>query len=93
MEKMCALQRFLESIFQRGRATTKEKADLTSHVEEMLAAKVTLERELTEKKKIVESLEIEIVDMENCIGQMNASIESLKSELVEVLSGGQEFLA
>ncbi|KAE9607258.1 putative plus-end-directed kinesin ATPase transcription factor bZIP family [Lupinus albus] len=61
-----------------------ENQELRSHIEAVLAAKKLVEDELTESRKITESLEDEILEMNSVLSQMNDSIKSLSSDLDEL---------
>jgi kinesin family protein 15 len=65
---------------------SSENLELRAHIEDALAAKTYLEEELIEKKNITESLEMELSEMSNALGQMNDLIESLRSNMSEVAS-------
>ncbi|CBI32470.3 unnamed protein product, partial [Vitis vinifera] len=80
----------LESLEQElaGRESLKvlslENQELRAYVEDALAAKSSIEEELTERRKVIDSLEADIFEMSNALGQMNDSIDSLKSNLSEL---------
>ncbi|XVE93307.1 hypothetical protein REPUB_Repub01dG0180300 [Reevesia pubescens] len=61
-----------------------ENKELKAHIEDALAVKSSLEDELRERKKITESLEVEISEMHSALSQMNDTIESLNSNLNEL---------
>lgn len=65
---------------------SSENLELRVHIEDALAAKSSLEEELTEKKNMTESLEMELSEMSNALGQMNDLIESLRSNMNELAS-------
>ncbi|KAK4848274.1 hypothetical protein QYF36_011166 [Acer negundo] len=80
----------LESNISREKETLKllsfENMELKAHIEEILAAKTSIKEELTERVKINKSLELEVEEMGNALGQMNDTIESLRSHLNELTS-------
>ncbi|CAL5213205.1 unnamed protein product [Lathyrus oleraceus] len=51
--------------------------ELRTHIEDALAARKLVEEELKERKKITESLENEILEMSDVLGQMNDSFKNL----------------
>ncbi|XP_074292924.1 kinesin-like protein KIN-12D isoform X2 [Silene latifolia] len=63
-----------------------ENEELKSRVEEIMAAKTSFERETCEKRSAIDSLENELLEMGNTLGQMNNLVESLKSNLADVNS-------
>ncbi|XP_023879431.2 kinesin-like protein KIN-12D [Quercus suber] len=65
---------------------SSENLELGACFKESLVEKSSLEEELTEKSKINERLEIELSEMSNALGQMNDSIESLMSNMNELVS-------
>ncbi|KAK6241009.1 hypothetical protein SCA6_006398 [Theobroma cacao] len=60
-----------------------ENQELRAHFEDALAAKSSLEVELRERKRIIESLEVELSEMSNSLSQMNDTVESMSSTLNE----------
>lgn len=78
----------LELDISKGRESLKvlslENQELRAYVEDALAAKSSIEEELTERRKVIDSLEADIFEMSNALGQMNDSIDSLKSNLSEL---------
>ncbi|KAK2665172.1 hypothetical protein Ddye_003746 [Dipteronia dyeriana] len=80
----------LESNISRGKETLKllscENMELRSRIEDTLAAKTSIQEELTKRVKINKSLELEVEEMGNALGQMNDTIESLRSHLNELTS-------
>lgn len=60
---------------------SRENLELRAQIEEALGAKNSLEEELTERKNLTESLEMELSKMGNALGQMNSTIESLRNNL------------
>lgn len=63
-----------------------ENLELRAQLEDALAAKSSVEEDLTETKKVNESLEMELMEMGNGIDRLNDSIESLRSNLDELES-------
>ncbi|XP_021285651.1 kinesin-like protein KIN-12D isoform X2 [Herrania umbratica] len=61
-----------------------ENQELRAHIEDALGAKSSLEVELRERKKIIESLEVELSEMSNALSQMNHTVESMSSTLNEI---------
>ncbi|RDX99717.1 Kinesin-like protein KIN-12D, partial [Mucuna pruriens] len=61
-----------------------ENQELRTHIEDALAASKLADNELTERMKITESLEDEILEMNSVISQMNDSIKNLSSDLDEL---------
>lgn len=61
-----------------------ENQELRAHIEDALAAKALADDELTERRKITESLEDEILEMNSVLSQMNDSIKTLSSDLDEL---------
>ncbi|KAK0582663.1 hypothetical protein LWI29_028296 [Acer saccharum] len=80
----------LESTISREKETLKllscENMELRARIEDTLAAKSSITEELTERVKINKSLELEVEEMGNALGQMNDTIESLRSHLNELTS-------
>lgn len=75
----------LQSDISRQQETLRllsgENLELRAHLEDTLAAKSTIEEELAERTKTARSLEIELQEMGNALGQMNDTIESLRNNL------------
>ncbi|CAB4320692.1 unnamed protein product [Prunus armeniaca] len=63
-----------------------ENLELRAHMEDALEAKYSVEKELTERQKITESLKMELLEMSNALDQMNNSNESLRSNMHELAS-------
>ncbi|KAI3978944.1 hypothetical protein MKX01_016119 [Papaver californicum] len=63
-----------------------ENVDLRAHLEDVQVAKASIEEELKVRGKLQESLEEELFQMENTLGQMNALLEGLKNDLNKVTS-------
>lgn len=63
-----------------------ENVELKAQLEDVLAAKSSVEEELTETKKVNESLEMELLEMGNAIDRLNDSIDSLTSTVDELAS-------
>ncbi|XWS54846.1 hypothetical protein CRYUN_Cryun10bG0124600 [Craigia yunnanensis] len=61
-----------------------ENQELKAHIEDALAVRSSLGDELRERKKITESLEVELSEMNNVLSQMNDTTESLSSNLNEL---------
>ncbi|KAK0583126.1 hypothetical protein LWI29_033600 [Acer saccharum] len=80
----------LESNISREKETLKllscENMELGAHIEDTSAAKTSINEELIERVKINKSLELEVEEMGNAIGQMNDTIESLRNHLNELTS-------
>ncbi|XP_050363080.1 kinesin-like protein KIN-12D [Argentina anserina] len=65
---------------------SSETVELRARIEGLLDAHRSVEKELTKKKKIIESLKLEVLEMSNTLGHMNDSNESLRSNLNELAS-------
>ncbi|KAK2991465.1 hypothetical protein RJ640_016500 [Escallonia rubra] len=65
---------------------SRKNLELIDNIEYVLKAKVSIEEELTEKRKDNESLETELMEMGSTLEQMNKLIESLKRNLSSVTS-------
>lgn len=63
-----------------------ENVELKAQLEDVLAAKSSVEEELTEMKKVNESLEMELLEMGNAIDRLNDSIDSLTGNVDELAS-------
>ncbi|KAK4789861.1 hypothetical protein SAY86_017165 [Trapa natans] len=63
------------------RFLSEENMGLKASIEEALAAKIYSEEELTEQKKLNESLEMELSEMADSVDKLNVSVEDLKSNL------------
>ncbi|XP_020232795.1 kinesin-like protein KIN-12D isoform X2 [Cajanus cajan] len=61
-----------------------ENQELRTNIEDALAARILADNELTERMKITESLEDEILEMNSVTNQMNDSIKNLSSDLDEL---------
>jgi len=61
-----------------------ENQELRTHIEGALAARKLADNELTERMKITESLEDEILEMNSVFSQMNDSFKNLSSDLHDV---------
>ena len=57
---------------------------LQSNVEDISAARASADRELIEKKSVIDSLENELIELGNTLGHLNELVESLKSNLDKV---------
>lgn len=60
--------------------------ELQSYVEDISAARSFVDRELIEKRSVIDSLENELLEMGNTLGQLNELVKSLKSNLDKVSS-------
>ncbi|KAL5855677.1 hypothetical protein ACOSQ4_005479 [Xanthoceras sorbifolium] len=80
----------LESNISSEQETLKllscENLELRARIEDTMAAKTSIQEELTERMKTNESLEVEVEEMGNALGQMNDTIESLRCHLNELMS-------
>lgn len=78
----------LESDLSKEQETLKllsaETLELRAHLDDALTAKTSTEEELAERMKINENLEVEVAEMGNALGQMNDTIELLRSHLNEL---------
>ncbi|WCJ31012.1 Kinesin-like protein KIN-12D [Euphorbia peplus] len=70
--------------------SSSKNQELRSQIREVLAAKSFLEEELTEKRNLAESLEIELSQMADTVGEMNRTIESLRNDVDELTSEREE---
>ncbi|KAJ8428830.1 hypothetical protein Cgig2_005895 [Carnegiea gigantea] len=61
-----------------------ENMELPSNVEDMSPARASADRELIEKRSVIDSLENELLELGNTLGHLNELVESLKSNLDEV---------
>ncbi|GMI74546.1 hypothetical protein HRI_001123900 [Hibiscus trionum] len=91
LETIASLQLDITRERESSKYLYSENEDLKSHIEDALAVKSSLEDELRERKKIIESLEVEISEMSNTLSQMNETIEFLSGNLNE-LSGERDEL-
>ncbi|PKI50228.1 hypothetical protein CRG98_029301, partial [Punica granatum] len=66
------------------RYLSEENVGLKASIEEALAAKISSEEELAERRKLNESLEMELSDVTDTVNQLNAAVEYLKTELNEL---------
>ncbi|XP_031381978.1 kinesin-like protein KIN-12D [Punica granatum] len=66
------------------RYLSEENVGLKASIEEALAAKISSEEELAERRKLNESLEMEVSDVTDTVNQLNAAVEYLKTELNEL---------
>ena len=62
----------------------QENAELRAKLEDALASKRCIEEELAEMKKVKDSLEAELLEMEDAIDRLNGSIEELSSDVDEL---------
>lgn len=63
-----------------------ENLELKTQIENVLVGKCSIEEELSEKRKLTEDLEMELLEVGNQLSQMNDLIEFLKSNLNELTS-------
>ncbi|KAK8364276.1 hypothetical protein V6Z12_A03G219300 [Gossypium hirsutum] len=84
LETITSLQLDIKGERESLKLLYSENQELKSHIENALAVKSSLEDELTERKKITESLEVEISEMNNTLSEMKDTIEFLSSNLNEV---------
>lgn len=63
-----------------------ENLELKTQIENGLVGKCSIEEELSEKRKLTEDLEMELLEVGNQLSQMNDLIEFLKSNLNELTS-------
>ncbi|KAA3482395.1 phragmoplast orienting kinesin 2 [Gossypium australe] len=84
LETITSLQLDIKGERESLKLLYSENQELKSHIEDALAVKSSLEDELTERKKITESLEVEISEMNNTLSEMKDTIEFLSSNLNEV---------
>jgi len=57
---------------------------LQSNVEDISASRASADRELIEKKSVIDSVGIELIELGNTLGHLNELVESLKSNLDKV---------
>ncbi|KAJ8441930.1 hypothetical protein Cgig2_020075 [Carnegiea gigantea] len=81
-----ALETDLERANQSAKMLSDENMELQSYVEDISAARASADRELIEKRSVIDSLENELLEMGNTLGQLNELVESVKSNLDEVSS-------
>jgi len=81
-----ALEMDLERAHQSAKMLSDENIELRSYVEDISTARASADRELIEKRNVIDSLENELIEMGNTLGQLNELVESLKSSLDEVSS-------
>ncbi|KAK9691156.1 hypothetical protein RND81_09G179600 [Saponaria officinalis] len=74
----------LENANQTLKILSEENEVLKSHVNDIMAARSSAERQLCEKTNVIDSLEYELLEMGNTLAQMNDLVESLKSNLNDV---------
>ena len=86
IDKISVLELDLSKERESLNLLSSENIELRACFEDALATKSSLEEELTYKRKITESLEMELSEMSNALGQMNDSIESLRSNMNEPAS-------
>ncbi|CAI8618378.1 unnamed protein product [Vicia faba] len=75
--RVIALELDLSKECEVVKQQVSEIDELRTHIEDALVARKLVEEELKERKKITESLENEILEMSNVLGQMNDSIKNL----------------
>lgn len=68
------------------RFLSEENVGLKASTKEALAVKISFEEELTEQRKLNESLELELSETADAVDQLNASVKNLKCNLNELAS-------
>ncbi|XAR72869.1 Plus-end-directed kinesin ATPase [Bertholletia excelsa] len=87
------LQLGISKLQEAVNALSSKNLGLTGHIEDVSEAKRITEEELTEKRKVNETLETELIEMGTALGEMNSSIESLKSNLDAITNERDDLLA
>ncbi|POO03052.1 hypothetical protein TorRG33x02_011130, partial [Trema orientale] len=83
-DRITLLELSISEECESGEVLRSENLELKAQLEDVLAAKSSVVVELTEAKKVNESLEMELMDMDNAFNRLNDSIESLRSNLDEL---------
>ncbi|PON49199.1 Kinesin-like protein [Parasponia andersonii] len=83
-DRITLLELSISEECESGEVIRSENLELKAQLEDALAAKSSVVVELTETKKVNESLEMELMDMDNAFNRLNDSIESLRSNLDEL---------
>ncbi|CAL5333677.1 unnamed protein product [Camellia sinensis] len=87
---ICTLQLDITKMQESVKSLSSKNLELTAKIEDALEVRRSVEEELTERGKVNETLELELVEMGTALGEMNNSIESLNSHLNEVTSERDE---
>lgn len=82
---ICILQLDISKMHETVESLSNKNLELTANTENALEAKKSSEEELTETRKVNETLEAELVEMEAALREMNNCIESLKGNLDAVI--------
>ncbi|KAI8554401.1 hypothetical protein RHMOL_Rhmol05G0095900 [Rhododendron molle] len=82
---ICILQLDISKMHETVESLSNKNLELKANTENALEAKKSSEEELTETRKVNETLEAELVEMEAALREMNNCIESLKGNLDAVI--------
>ncbi|KAF8085043.1 hypothetical protein N665_0685s0035 [Sinapis alba] len=74
-----------EKAMQCQTQLSAENREVRAEAEDLLAVKSSLEEELIQTKKVSESMEMELFNLRNALGQLNDKVESTQSKLDETI--------
>ncbi|KAG2271442.1 hypothetical protein Bca52824_065997 [Brassica carinata] len=84
-EIICNLEKDTEKAMQCREQLAAENKEIRAEAEDLLAEKSSLEEELIQTKKVSESMEMELFNLRNALGQLNDRVESTQSKLDETI--------
>uniref|UniRef100_A0A1J3CW79 Phragmoplast orienting kinesin 2 n=1 Tax=Noccaea caerulescens TaxID=107243 RepID=A0A1J3CW79_NOCCA len=84
-EVICNLEADFEKARQCQNKLTTENKEIRAEAEDLLAGKSSIELELIQTKKVSESMEMELLNLRNALGQLNDTVEFTQSKLNETV--------
>ncbi|CAH8358439.1 unnamed protein product [Eruca vesicaria subsp. sativa] len=80
---ICNLETDTEKAIKCQKQLSAENKEIIAAAEDLLAEKSSLEEELVQIKKVSESMEMELFNLRNALGQLNDKVEFTQSKLDE----------
>ncbi|XP_019092244.1 PREDICTED: kinesin-like protein KIN-12D [Camelina sativa] len=84
-EIICNLEVDTEKVRKCQRKLSAENKDIRAEAEALMTEKSSLEEELIQKNKVSESMEMELFNLRNALGQLNDTVEFTQKKLNEAI--------
>ncbi|XP_052194542.1 kinesin-like protein KIN-12D [Diospyros lotus] len=81
-----SLQLDISKLNESVKTISTKNLELTANIKDAVESKRSIEEELSERRKVNQTLEMELLEVGISLGEMNNSIESLKSDLDAITS-------